>query len=164
VWAWKKRPSDDCAICESKTTDRVTDEGEPALRLYLSWWVRCGPSSLASTTAAGARRVPDPGNVQRRMGARPGEVREMLRPRAATPRSTSPRGSGVRRLPRAGFDNPDRGTLALMVRCCAATGSRRASTVGQRRRPAGWSPLTCNGTSNAALRSLPLVDRTFESG
>ena len=99
------------AICE--TAERLTERASRRCGCTCSSSGRCGRSPSASTTRAGARRVPDPGDGQRGLGAGADRVREVLGARAARGVQRRRGRRGVRGLP------PDR------VRAPAA-GQRRS--------------------------------------
>ena len=88
-------------ICE--TAERLTEEGEPALRLYLL--VVGALRALAEHDArarARPRRVPDPGDGDLGLGAGARRVRQVRRARAARGVQRAGRRRGLRELPPAG--------------------------------------------------------------
>ena len=137
------------SICE--TAERLTEEGEPALRLYLL---------VVGALRALVEREHDPGLVLdafliRAMATSGGNRRCSSAPSARRPartrRSTSPAGGAVCDNCRpAGSARPQPATIELMVALLGgdwASPTRASGSV--RREAAVWSPPTCSGTSSA---------------
>ncbi|HEY3717079.1 MAG TPA: DNA repair protein RecO [Jatrophihabitantaceae bacterium] len=152
------------AICE--TTDRLTDEGEPALRLYLL---------VVGALRALVAREHDGGLVldafliraMSNAGWEPAleECAKCSAPGPHTAFNVAAGGAVCDNCRPPGSTNPDRDTLALMVALLRGDWVRAgASTVGQRREASGLVAAHLQWHLERGLRSLPLVDRTFESG
>ena len=147
------------AICE--TTDRLTDEGEPALRLYLlvvgalralvarehegglvldAFLIRAMSNAGWEPALEECAKCSAPGPHTAFNVAAGGAVCDSCRPHGST--------------------NPDRDTLVLMAALLRGDWDRAdSSTVGQRREASGLIAAHLQWHLERGLRSLPLVDR-----
>jgi DNA repair protein RecO (recombination protein O) len=152
------------AICE--TTDRMTEEGEPSLRLYLL---------VVGALRALAERDHDGGLVldafliraMSNAGWEPAldECAKCSAPGPHTAFNIAAGGAVCDSCRPPGSTNPDRDTVALMVALLRGDWARAdASAPGPRRTASGLIAAHLQWHLERGLRSLPLVDRAFESG
>jgi DNA repair protein RecO (recombination protein O) len=148
------------AICE--TTDRLTDEGEPALRLYLL---------LVGALRALVAHEHDGGLVldaffiraMSNAGWEPalGECAKCSAPGPHTAFNIAAGGAVCDTCRPPGSTSPDRDTIALMTALLRGDWARAdASTLSQRREASGLIAAHLQWHLERGLRSLPLVDRT----
>ena len=147
------------AICE--TTDRLTDEGEPALRLYLL---------VVGALRALVAREHDPGLVldafliraMSNAGWEPAldECAKCSAPGPHAAFNVAAGGSVCDTCRPPGSTRPDRATLTLMAALLRGDWDRAdASTAAQRREASGLIAAHLQWHLERGLRSLPLVDR-----
>jgi len=147
------------AICE--TTDRLTDEGEPALRLYLL---------VVGALRALVAREHDTGLVldafliraMSNAGWEPAldECAKCSAPGPHAAFNVAAGGSVCDTCRPPGSTRPDRATLTLMAALLRGDWDRAdASTAAQRREASGLIAAHLQWHLERGLRSLPLVDR-----
>ena len=152
------------AICE--TTDRMTEEGEPSLRLYLL---------VVGALRALVERAHDGGLVldafliraMSNAGWEPAldECAKCSAPGPHTAFNIAAGGAVCDSCRPPGSTNPDRDTVALMVALLRGDWALAdASAPGPRRAASGLIAAHLQWHLERGLRSLPLVDRAFESG
>jgi DNA repair protein RecO (recombination protein O) len=152
------------AICE--TTDRMTDEGEPALRLYLL---------VVGALRALVAREHDGGLVldafliraMSHAGWEPAldECAKCSAPGPHAAFNVAAGGAVCDSCRPPGSTSPDRDTVALMAALLRGDWPRAdTSAAGPRRTASGLIAAHLQWHLERGLRSLPLVDRVFESG
>jgi DNA repair protein RecO (recombination protein O) len=152
------------AICE--TTDRMTDEGEPALRLYLLV-VGALRALVASEHDGGLVLDAFLIRAMSHAGWEPAldECAKCSAPGPHAAFNIAAGGAVCDSCRPPGSTNPDRDTVALMVALLRGNWAiADASAPGPRRTASGLIAAHLQWHLERGLRSLPLVDRAFESG
>jgi DNA repair protein RecO (recombination protein O) len=147
------------AICE--TTDRLTDEGEPALHLYLLL-VGALRALVAHEHAGGLVLDAFLIRAMSNAGWEPalGECAKCSAPGPHTAFNVAAGGAVCDTCHTPGSTSPDRDTIALMVALLRGDWARAdASTLSQRREASGLIAAHLQWHLERGLRSLPLVDR-----
>jgi DNA repair protein RecO (recombination protein O) len=147
------------AICE--TTDRLTDEGEPALHLYLLL-VGALRALVAHEHAGGLVLDAFLIRAMSNAGWEPalGECAKCSAPGPHTAFNVAAGGAVCDTCHTPGSTSPDRDTIALMVALLRGDWARAdASTLSQRREASGLIAAHLQWHIERGLRSLPLVDR-----
>jgi DNA repair protein RecO (recombination protein O) len=152
------------AICE--TTDQLTDEGEPALRLYL---LVVGALRALVAREHDSGLVLDAFLIRAMAGAgwEPAldECAKCSAPGPHAAFNIAAGGAVCDTCRPPGSTSPDRGTLALMTALLRGDWARAgASTAGQRREASGLTAAHLQWHLERGLRSLPLVERAVEIG